>query len=533
MSSTLALYRPRTDFRGTTDKYSPAYVSVVGDRMDEALRGVAPANVGGSVLTDDYVRFATLRLAAYRDYANAYSGAHFQNPVDGGDENTVFNFCRTAVRKRAAWAAGKGFVLHPVKGNELVSDIYQGVWATSGGRMLIRKTAATALAYGDAFWYFTVDKQGVGGKELPRSQWSVKVAILNPAYVFPTWSERNPNELASVLIQFPIYSAGSRQADLFSCVIDPLKITYYKNSDVTSEVPNAMGLIPVCHIPSEVFADNKFGTSALIDVAPLNRRYNLVMQAINRIIKYHGEPTTIITGASMRNAERGANKVWSNFPADAKVFNLEMQGDLSSFREQAKALKAEMREAARIPAFCLDPENLSTSNVTGTAMAMMYGPLIEATEELQDSLSAAILRGNQIIAAIHDKIFGAPLTVLADEADRIFDMTVYWKSLLPKDEQLELDNAAKKIAMGIWSKAEAARRLSDVQDTERLCVELAADARQELAIVAEKARALKGEEPEVSATFLGSMFLSEDLLDLATESDSIADDTSESDSPNE
>ena len=105
---------------------------------------------------------------------------------------------------------------------------------------------------------------------------------------------------------------------------------------------------------------------------------------------------------------------------------------------------------------------------------------------------------------------------LTDRYEERYDTDVIFGSKLPRDKQAELDVAAKKVAMGIWSKAEAMRRLSEVEDTERLAVELAADKISEVMKQFESQRAVLGNRPTAGFAFIDSPNLTEDLLDLAT-----------------
>jgi len=146
---------------------------------------------------------------------------------------------------------------------------------------------------------------------------------------------------------------------------------------------------------------------------------------------------------------------------------------------------------------------------------LLFQPLIEVTEELQDAFEEAINATNSVIAKIYETIFGNPLDELADDPSDFLQMEIKWPSMLPRDEAAETDLIQKKLAMKIISRAEAARRIVEVTDTERAALELAADELSELALNAEKARSLQGQTPNFSAVSLGSLFINEELLDIA------------------
>ena len=489
------------------------------------MKSIPATEVAGSVVSDRYVTDSISRINGYNQYWNFYTGKHFTVDYDGGDRKTAFNFCRKIVDKRANWVAGKGFSFYSDKGNELVSDVFDRVWRANNKRPLIRRTAKTTLCVGDAFWYFTVRTKDKKGKTLPTEQWRVAVHNINPSYCWPIYTEDDPSTMRAFMMQFPKWNGSKAGYSVFTAVMTDEKIELFENHERISSTDNVLGVIPVVHIASGVVADASFGRSAIEDVIPLNVSYNEVSLSVKKIIKYHGEPTTIVYGARLSQMERGHNKVWSNLPppTDSRVENLEMKSDLGATYKYLEELEKQIYHLGKTPRIAYESDGLHISNTSGIAIQLLYQPLIEATIEEQDQYTTAIHRGNGIIACIHKNLLGEDLSDLADNPDTYMDMEVVWQSLLPKDEQLEVDLAEKKIAMGVWSKAEAARRLSDVKDTEKLALELAADQRHELAMVAEKARALNGVKPNYSAAMLSSLFLSEDLLDIASEIGELSD----------
>lgn len=73
-----------------------------------------------------------------------------------------------------------------------------------------------------------------------------------------------------------------------------------------------------------------YGESDLTSL-DLNDSINFTASNINRILKYHAHPKTIAIGASAEDIKATAvDGLWSIANPEAKVFNLEMQSDLSS-----------------------------------------------------------------------------------------------------------------------------------------------------------------------------------------------------------
>lgn len=520
-SQASALFR-RTSFTGRTDKFAPTLVpnGHLGDDLNRALKKIAPVDVAGSLLTDPYVRDATSRLSNYNRYVDYFAGRHHKIEYDGGDRKVTFNFPRKIVNKRAAWVAGRdGFRFLPQRGNELVTDTLDNVWRSNSKKRLVRKTAKIALTTGDAYWYTTVKTKDRNGKDLPRDEWYIRILPLNPSFVFPVWSEDDPNVMRACLIQFPIWNHPENKESVFTAYYTHDKVKFYENYVLTNEAENVLGIIPIAHVACDAYGDMPFGTSALVDVIPVQDKFNEVILQLGKIVKYHSDPTTIVYGASLAQFEKAANKVWSNLPAPdmARVENLELRSDLAAAYKLQEIYKDEIYEHGKTPQIVYDSKGLAVSNTSGVALQLLFQPLVEATIELQDEFDVAIRHTNAVIAAIYERIFGIDLQKESDAPERFLETEVQWLSLLPKDEQAEMDLIAKKLELGLISKAEASRRVSGVSDTQRLALELASDSMAQLAIDSQKAIALQGHCPRLESAFLGSIFLSEDLVDIATE----------------
>lgn len=493
--------------------------ALVTRQLDLALKGMSPVDVSGSLMTDPYVQDSISRLNRYKEYMDFYAGRHHTIEYDGGDKKPVFNYPRRIVNKRASWIAGKkGFQFIPRKGNEAVCEVLETVWKSNKKKSLIRRTAKVALTCGDAFWYVTVKTKDSAGRELSPDKYHIRICPINPSYVFPLWREDDPYQMRACMLQFPVWGSTTRKTELFTAIYTPETVEMYQDNVLVSREKNVLREIPIVHIPNSAYNDMPFGISALADVVGPTRGYNEVMMRIGRIVKYHADPTTIVYGTSLAKMEKAANRVWSNLPPpdQSRVENLEMRGDLAATYKLAEEYRDEILTAGCTPQIAYEARSLATSNSSGLAIQLLFQPLIEVTDEAQDDFSEAITRVNKLIASIYSSIFDIPLESLADSPSDFLDADLYWPSMLPRDMQQETDHIQKMLAMRIISRAEAARRLAGVTDTERAALEIAADDAAELAQTAEKAKALNGQNPNFAAVTLGSLFVNEDLLDIAT-----------------
>ena len=128
-------------------------------------------------------------------------------------------------------------------------------------------------------------------------------------------------------------SEGTRQVYTFTEIITDETVEQYINDELVDTYPNAIGHIPVVHVPNTTISSSPWGQSDIWDIIPLNRELNEKMSEVSDIINYHAAPVTIITGAKASQLERGPKKVSAGFPKDSNVFNLESRGEMAGALE--------------------------------------------------------------------------------------------------------------------------------------------------------------------------------------------------------
>lgn len=161
-----------------------------------------------------------------------------------------------------------------------------------------------------------------------------------------------------------------------------------------------------------------WGTSDLID-ADLNDAVNLVSSDINRIIRFHASPKTIMTGVNSGDlVEVSANTMWSISSPDAKAYNLELNSELAASANHKQTLKDEFHEVTETPN--INPSNTQVGALSGFALRILYGPLISKTN------AKRVLYGGLLERLMH-----AHLVIGGFETNRV---TLKWANPLPTDE---------------------------------------------------------------------------------------------------
>ena len=514
-SITASLLR-RPDFAGLTDKYG--YYQA-GTSLQLALQGLNVYDPTGFLLTESFRDNIVERLNRYRYNWNFYNGLHYIYPYEEGEKKLVINYCATVVDKAVDWMVARGFRFTSVEGNEQVAEFLNRVMDINNAEAVLQSAAQFGAVTGDAFFYVTCDTKNVKGEDLPKSQWRMRFDSINPAYCAPFYNPNKPDEIAAALIQFPIALGANQERMLFTLFITADKFQSWIGHEQQPDMPNPFGRVNLVHVPNLKIANSVFGKSDIEDAITLNEELNVVANAIRRIIKYHAEPTTIVYGARVSELEKGAKKVWSNLPVDAKVENLQLQSDLAATYNWYNALIEQISVVSETPKQLLDPSSRERiSNTSGIAMQMLFQPIISKTERKRVFYRKGLLQVVDLILLGHKNILKEDISILADNPEDLMHLDIEWTSPLPKDEQMELDLAQKKVQAGIWSQAEAIRQVSGVHNLNRLTLELAADTRAKLALDYETAKATNMQSPQkpsFAAAFLGSPFLTEDLHEAA------------------
>lgn len=515
----------RKDFYGKNDKYAP--MANRDSAFKLALQGKDIFNVSGTV-TEQMRDQSLSRLNRYMNNQAFFDGRHFTNPYNAdGEEKLVFNYCEHITNLTADWLVADGISFTCPEGNEVIANLLNRVWEFNNGSAMLWKAAQFGGINGDVFFYVTVASKDVSGNDLPKDQWTVRINALNPSWVHPVWSPTQPDEMISCLIQFP-HMDSDGHLSLFTMLIAPDKVTTWQNSNKTGEQVNPMGCINVVHVPHQIVSNGIFGTGEVDRIWRINQKLNTIGGTIERIIKYHAEPTTIIFGATMSQLEKGSNRLWSGLPETAKVENLQLQSDLAATYKWFEQLKKELAVKAEVPMFLLDSETFNhVSNTSGAAMQLLFQPILSKTDRCRMTYGKGLRSIAKLVLIAHEKIIGDDLRILADNPDALYSAEPVFSSPLPRDEQNELDMVIKKLNGGILSLAEAIRQVSNVKNVQRLIIELAADQRAKIAVSREMLVASKGGTPAYTCVFMSSPFLSEDLAEVATATSSAGSETSD------
>jgi hypothetical protein len=146
---------------------------------------------------------------------------------------------------------------------------------------------------------------------------------------------------------------------------------------LAQETPWPWTFAPVFWCQNLPHPNEVWGISDL-EEADINDGINWVASNINRILRYHAHPKTVGIGFMPEAIQNtSVDGMWSINVPGANVFNLEMQSDLASAYQMLMALKEAYAKTTGVPD--LDPDKVNVGALSGFALRILYGDLLDKT----------------------------------------------------------------------------------------------------------------------------------------------------------
>lgn len=452
-------------------------------------------NIGQIISEGNLTNEETLFLKNVKNAWNFYEGYHWEGIDDLDSPQVTFNYCRPFVNKFVSFEFGKSFVIRaPVelekvgvtigdpkveidydknKDGELsleeinsdafvvseksVGDFLCEVWDDNNRDTLITELGQTKSVTGEAWVkvrYESAEELEDPFEEYPNGR--IRLSVVPTQFVFPRFNDHDKDKLESLLIMYPIRTIEEtgllfRRAVETTVVYKELwtstEIVVYEGKNEIDRMDNPYGFIPFVQIKNFPIAGRTRGQGDLDDVIPLNIELNTKKSDVSEVIDYHSAPITLVYGAKIGNLEKGANKVWGGLPKDAKVENLNLQGDLTASSNYIADTKTAMCEIAGIPENVLGGAN-GISNTSGVAFQYVNLPLIERTRVKRNCSRNGLQRVNKMILfiALKEGLIKKPENISMKDFVR---NTVEISDSLPKDELMELQKIQQEMSLGL------------------------------------------------------------------------------------
>ena len=388
------------------------------------------------------------RARGYKKYWDFYMGKQFQYKRLPGQVQVVLNYVAALVDKSITFLFGTPFRFDT--DNEEVRVVLEEVWKQNNIGLKGIEIGQMGSVTGDCWIKPVFDEETQ----------QMRILVLNSSYVYPEFDPHDYAKIRKLNIVYPIGKAEDLK--FYKEVITPELIQEFEGNDEVTDQrrENILGEIGVVHISNMPVAGQFWGKSDMADTLDLQLEFNEKTTDISQTINYGSAPITLIFGAKAKQLIKGAQRVWSGLPKDARVENLSSVGDMAASLQYLQILKEAFHELMGVPESALGKFQ-PVSNTSSTAMHMQYLPLMEKTNVKRLTYGEGLKEVNRLILKI--------LTIKMSDVQGIKELPVMqvpviFAEPLPKDKLIERQIIAQDMSLGIESKEGALRRLGKNND---------------------------------------------------------------------
>lgn len=395
------------------------------------------------------------RAALFALYWNYYRGRH-RKPLKvkqlQADDNVIINLCRRVVDKSVAFLFGLPVEWDSDELPDGARDYIATVLGSDEQRhMLLQEMAINGSICGTCF-------VRVYAGDVPR------VVVLNPAQVDVITNEDDIEDVVSYRLTWQGANGWKRhRIDLQDngqwLITEERQVRNVDVWEIVNEEVWPYTWAPIFWCQNRPNPTDVWGISDLED-ADINDTVNFIASNAHRIIRYHAHPRTIGIGFAAAQIQAAAvDDFWAIPDKDAKVFNLEMQGDLAATFNYLAMLRNVFSKTTGVPE--LDPAQVNIGALSGFALRILYGDLIEMTSIKRNTYGEML---SMLISALLEMGgFGKGLRV-----------ELRWQDAIPADPGAQAQLLALDRAQGVSLETYLSARGYDVeQELERIQAERA------------------------------------------------------------
>lgn len=408
------------------------------------------------------------RIAMLTDARNYYDGYHPKHlTVKAGefDPNIIINLCRSIVNKSVAWLFGdvlRGeFLDFDLRPDDQVSDDgaepgdytepeawLTRVWMANGGARLLQRLGRRGAISGHVFVKVVPETDPDNATGLPR------LVVLQPDRVSVVTRGDDDDTAEAYVIEWAEMARRGGKAVQVRQVFARLDGAWWvgqfadtgrgKNKWVPTVEPAVWPYTwcPIVEWQNQPNDDGYYGLSDLEDLTSINDGLNFLVSNTNKILYLHGHPKTIGTGFEADAVQDTAiDAFWTVPNPEAKVYNLEMQSDLSSAANLTQFLQRAFWDIGRD----MDLSTLQDriGQVTNFGLRVLASAALEKLGEKRLAYGGGLDRLNRALL----ELGGYPQ----------LKTVVHWRNPLPEDQTDEVQRLKAELEMGLVSKETASR----------------------------------------------------------------------------
>jgi hypothetical protein len=361
------------------------------------------------------------------------------------DPNVTLNLCRKLVDTGAAMLFGQGVTFELTEGETTPEEKYlERVWNASRGKLLLNDIAINGGVAGHAVARI-VPSQDEGG--LPR------ILNVTPGIFHAFWKADDVDTALFYLLE---WSDEARQEIINDNGVWLIR-DYAKDAGKWQLKENGEQRWPYPWPPiidwKNLPNPNEYYGLSDLEHADLNDSVNFLASNINSILYHHAHPKTIGTGMTAKEVQETAvGGFWTVPNPDAKIFNLEMQSDLSSSMSFLELLRnVFFSQGAQVD---LSSMKDKLGSLTNFALRVLYFDAINRLRLKRLLYGEALRELNRRLLELGG--MGADM-----------ESKLIWPYPLPEDEVGMAQVIRTDMELGLVSKETASKRRGYSWDTEQ------------------------------------------------------------------
>lgn len=398
--------------------------------LSSLLTRAAMPSASGTLLASEQVK----RVDRFRKAWDAYYGRHPKPlKVRPGqtDDNVTLNYARLIADKGAAFLFGGevGFAADDEGAQAWLAEC----WAKNQQARLLTQLALNGAMCGESFIKLVHPS--------PLTAPYPRLIALDPGMVEVETAADDFEQVARYVVSYP--RREGQAMTLARQVIEPDGAHWLIRDEVLEHgLWRTLGqqawpwpFAPVAHCQN-LPAPNEFWGMADLeeDILQLNYAVNFARSNLARIIKFHAHPKTWGRGFYADEMKTGVDELIVLPNENSELHNLEMLSNLESSRNFARDLETALHELSRVPEIASGKVE-GVGALSGVALQILYGPLIEKTEMKRRLYGELLMTINKRVLALGG---------LSDAG-----VKVQWPELLASDPKVEREVALMDKQLGV------------------------------------------------------------------------------------
>ncbi|RYG38666.1 phage portal protein [bacterium] len=331
----------------------------------------------GSGLWQRTIKHGQDRIVGYGLFDRLYEGELVAAAKDRRTKyrEAAFNFARPVVNASAGFLAGKGIEWR-VAGNDRLTRLAGDIWDRSGGDLAFLEASLTGAIAGDL------------GVQVAMTPDGPIIRFLDPGICHPEFDPHDYRMLRSFTVA---YQAEDAQGGKFK------HFEMWKDGRAEDEDGNLLDTydeslldgVPFAWIRNQGRLGKQYGSSDLKGLAELTTSYDHLARKQYGSLDYFLEPNLLIKNANDLKVEDFGGRRAFKVGKDADISFIESEGEKPGIDEALARTFDAICRVSETPRHVFG-DVIEIGDVSGTALKLMFTPLITKTRRKQSTYGPAL-----------------------------------------------------------------------------------------------------------------------------------------------